>query len=644
MEKYLNYIRLLESAAGSVIAVVGWAIVGLVAAWLSGIWFAMLLKEKTAGDSPNQLSNNWQWLHATSIAVGMASFLCVWTVSLYLPIGLSIGTLLLLFPIAYGMFLLWRHDLQINWSGHGTFILVGVITLFIGVWQYVATGLPIDEDTKVLLFSDLHLDLPIHVNKAALITETGLPQINMRASNTDAYGGLGHIGHSVLIAGFANLLGVSLYTAASVNWIIATMLIGFGVLALLSRQPDLKPLLKLIVVLATLVWGQFSLSSLFDPTYTKSPLVTEIWVASRSYWNISQILSIALTLGGLVVLDHYRELRRRDTVQMLALGGAVGMIALGGLVKPSLVIFFGPALLIWLVLSHARLKEYLLTLIVLQAGVFVYFLPKIMHELPSTPSWSLASDQEQWLGVVSFLWHACLSLAIVLLLVYSRSVINGWNDRRWQVIDLCVIAFGGSVLFALLFRENQFVGFVVLQPNIWWGLSACIVLLVPLISREVTGLLQRGGWMQWLTMISLTIALVQIINGWYVAQEYPVMNQRKHDVILTNTLEAARQLSESDTRFALDPSLEHLDLRPYLARPSLMRTSFGSSDDKRAYANWKRFFKSNRVKPPLDRLDAVVLHRNRERLNLYFDKQGWHSTPLNELYTLWRKSQAGISQ
>jgi len=644
MDKYLNYISLLESASGPVFAMAAWSVVGLFAAWLSGIWFAMLLKERTDGGDPNQLSNDWQLLHAVSITVGMATFLCVWTASLYLPIGLSTGSIMLMFPVMYGMFLLWQTDLQIRWAGHGTFVLVGVITLFIGLWQYVATGLPIDEGTGYLLFSDLHLDLAIHVNKAALITESGLPQINMRASATDGFAGLSHIGHAVLIAGYANLLGISLYGAAAVNWIIATMFIGFGVLALLSRRSGMSTLLKVVVVLATLVWGQFSLSSLLDPAYTKSPLITNIWVASRSYWNVSQVLSIALTLGGLVVLDWYCQQRRQEKMPLLALGGAVGLIALGGLVKPSLVIFFGPALIIWLVLSRARLKEHLVTFVMLQAGVFIFFLPKFMHELPSTPGWNMASDKEQWLGVVSFLWHAGLSLAVGVLLVFSRSIINGWNDRRWRVIDLGVIALGGSVLFALLFRENQFVGFVVLQPNIWWGLSACIVLLVPLVSREVTGLLHRGGWMRWITMLGLAIAFVQIVNGWYVAQEYPVMNPRRHGAILVKTLEAAQQLSEPDTRFALDPSLEHLDLRPYLARPSLMRTSFGSPDDKRAYANWKQFFKSNRVRPPLDRLDAVVLHKNRERVNLYFDKLGWQPTQLNEQYTLWRSAKAGIAR
>ncbi|MFC1797497.1 hypothetical protein ACFL1V_10455, partial [Pseudomonadota bacterium] len=99
----------------------------------------------------------------------------------------------------------------------------------------------------------------------------------------------------------------------------------------------------------------------------------------------------------------------------------------------------------------------------------------------------------------------------------------------------------------------------------------------------------------------------------------------------------ARKLTEPNARFALDLSLEDVDLRPFLSRPSLVRANFGSSDDKRAYSNWQDFLKSGKSSPPLDRLDAVVLHRNRRHANVYFEKLEWESTIINEKYTLWQQ-------
>ena len=107
--------------------------------------------------------------------------------------------------------------------------------------------------------------------------------------------------------------------------------------------------------------------------------------------------------------------------------------------------------------------------------------------------------------------------------------------------------------------------------------------------------------------------------------------------MLAETLAEARELTAPSIRFALDPSLEHLDLRPFLSRPSLMRTSYSSPNDKRAYSHWRSFIKSGRTNPPIDRLDAVVLHKSRTKANNFFAKLGWQASPINERYTLWRR-------
>ena len=70
----------------------------------------------------------------------------------------------------------------------------------------------------------------------------------------------------------------------------------------------------------------------------------------------------------------------------------------------------------------------------------------------------------------------------------------------------------------------------------------------------------------------------------------------------------AQGLPDAQTRFAIDPSMKDMDLRPYLSRPSILGSSFASADDQRAYQAWQSFSVLGRGAPPLDRLDAVVTH------------------------------------
>ena len=640
MEIYFIYIELLAKSPGVIATIIGSTVIGIIATWFSGIWVAALLvKEKFL--LSNQFSNNWQWLHPVIFASGLGSLLTVWTVTLYFHIELSWGALILVFPALLGGVLFWRSNLNINRSGWLAISLISLITFLMGLWQHALTDLPMEEGLEYLVYSDLHQDLTFHVALASIIEGSGLPLINVQPSPTYEFSGLAHTGHITLIAGFSNLLGISKYMASTVVWLISMLLTAWGVLALLTKQANLGIPYKLLIVVATLVWGSSILPDprwLLNPGQAVSHANPGLWIASRSYWNISQALSIGLTLGGLLLLDLYCEFRKKNEIHLFVLGLSVGLIVLGGFTKPSLVIFYGPALIIWLFLSGARALEYLVALIVLAAGFLIYFLPAFLNVIPSMPSWSLASDQQQWLGVAKFLWQASLSLAIVTFVIVSKSISTGWRDRQWQLIDLGVIAFGGSVLFAILFRENQFVGFWVLQPNIWWGLSACIVLLVPLVGREVSGLMQSNGWRRRVVILGLVIAMVQVINGLSVALAYPILTTRKHVKNLAVTLKTAQQLTDVSTRFAIDPSLFRLDLYPYLSRPTLYFYSFASHDSKSAYLAWINFCSTGKGNPPLERLDAVVLHRNREHANLYFSKLGWQSTRLDETYMLWRKT------
>lgn len=641
MDKLADFLNLLGSAVGPVSVLVAYSLAGLVMTWLCGTWLLLLLAPGRPATAISDPRGEWLWLHPVVLAAGWGTLISVSTASLYLTKGMLAGeVLLVLLAVSSGVLLL-RFRPRFDWNGYGTLVLIGLAALVIGIWQHVGTALPVTDGSDYLVFSDLHLDLPIHVALAGVIQDSGLPLVNLWPSDTHAYSAPMHIGHAIAIASYSSAMGISLYEASTVSFVVATVLTAWCALGLFAARVKPQAGYALLVMLSTLAIGQLTLPWLHDPTAPRAPLDTGIWLASRSYWNISQAISIALTIGGLLVLDGYCAVRREGRVQLPVLGVAVGLIAIGGLVKPSLVIFFGPALFFWLVLSGARIAEFMVTVVVLQVAFMTYMLPRFLHVSVGGPGWSVGPEEGQFAEVALFLWHACFGIAVILCGVVIRSVGSGWRTRRWQVLDLGVIALGGSILFALLFREVRFVGFPVLQPNIWWGISGCIVLLVPLASREIPGLLSSGKRLRWLAVLGLGVLAVQTLNGLRVAWVYPFMNLRRHDAVLAETLDRARELTVPGTRFALDPTLEHFDLRPFLSRPSLMLTSYTLPRNRQAYSSWKAFVASGRARPPLERLDAVVLDQQRGNAHRFFAEQGWRAVTINDRYTLWHREGVG---
>jgi hypothetical protein len=111
-------------------------------------------------------------------------------------------------------------------------------------------------------------------------------------------------------------------------------------------------------------------------------------------------------------------------------------------------------------------------------------------------------------------------------------------------------------------------------------------------------LFRRGGWFRWAAVVALVVATVQFLNGLIVAVSYPVINLRTHHAAKAETLDTARRMTAAQTRFAIDPSINDMDLRPYLSRPSILGSSFTSADDQRAYQDWQSFSVLGRGAPP----------------------------------------------
>ena len=106
MEIYASYINLLGSAFGSISAIMGGTLAGLVATWLSGAWIVVLLIPQTSEKRTLGLSNEWLWLHPAIIATGWATLIATSTASFYLTKGLYAGELLLVALTVVGCILI----------------------------------------------------------------------------------------------------------------------------------------------------------------------------------------------------------------------------------------------------------------------------------------------------------------------------------------------------------------------------------------------------------------------------------------------------------------------------------------------------------------------------------------------------------
>ncbi len=642
MELYPTFLEVLRSGAGAVAGLCLWTGLGLLQLLLIGLWLPLSLTRHQDASQPC----DWTGDLPVALAGGIATAASFWTFSLFAAGSLHAGSLALVAISAFGVGLVWRRRRGLRFAGSHpvAWIAASVFAFGMGLWHHAVTELPVMREIPLLYFSDLHLDVPVHVNMAGLVRDGGLPLHSSWGSSEYAYAPLPHTGHAVLIAGTSAILGISLYQAATVLWIEATLLIAWAAFALFAGT-RVPAGVRLVGVVGTLVWGAFAWPEvylLYDPLRGSADGASRLdlmgtWIAARGFWNLPQVLSIALTLAGLLLLERFGTLRRARAPGLPTLAAATALIAVSAWTKPSLVLLFGPAFLIWLAANRARAREWLCVLLIASGGALVYALPALLVRLPPGPGWSVHVDAEQWRQVAGFLLMATPSLLMLAVSPLLRLLGAGWRDREWRTLDLALLAAGGSLLFALLFREDQFVGYRYFQPNLWWGLSACSVLLVPLLGREAVAAIALDGWRRALAGIGLSIALLQIFNGLCLAAAYPLLGLRSLPASRAETLAAARARTEPGTRFAIDPLLQPLELLPYLSRPVLMLTSFTSEEDRAAHLAWRALCLQGRPDETLlERLDAVVTHVGRRGAGAFLESRGWRAESLHADYELWQ--------
>ncbi|HIL80448.1 MAG TPA: hypothetical protein EYG54_04190, partial [Myxococcales bacterium] len=484
MELYETYLELLRGGGAAVLGLTFQTGSGLFALGLIGLWLPLVLMGGSSSAGPDGQTLNggfrrdWVLVLPIATAAGLVTAVTVWTLSLFALGSFSLGNWILYAACLVGAGLAWRgrRELTRNFDNPLVWLCASLLALGLGVWQHAATELLVVQDVPRLVFSDLQRDLAAHVNMAGLVRDGGLPMQSLWGSEDQEFWWLSHTGHIVLIAGFSQWLGVSLYQASSILWITATILIAWAALALFAgtRIPGVA---RVLLVLGTLVWGAFTFPEvhrLYDPLREHIAGGFELdapgyWVAGRGFWNLPQTLSIALTLCGLLLFEAFAAARRsRETGWGLLVIATVFLIG-GGWSKPSLIIFYGPALILWLALNRAGMREYSCVLLPLAGGTFVYAIPALFFTLPEAPLWHLAFNGEQWTTVFGFAQMASPSLVILSAGALLRMLEQSGRPEDFRVLDLALLAGGGSLLFALFFSEDQFVGFKVFQPNIWWG-------------------------------------------------------------------------------------------------------------------------------------------------------------------------------
>jgi len=651
MERYDIYLGLLQSAGSALLGPIFGSVSGLVVLTLIGLWLPVSLAHSApegAGEEDAGPSRAlWSQLLPMSLAGGAATAVTAWTLSLYISGSFVPGNVILVLACLAGIGMSWRQRVQFSTvlEYPGLWLLASFVALLLGFWHHAASELPIFDDVSRLVFSDLHRDLGAHVQMAGLVRDGGLPMHSFWGALDHDYWALSHTGHLVLMAGFSQLMGVSLYESATLLWIDAIVLIAWVVLGLMAKS-SLGVSLRFALVLATLVWGGFAFPEwhrVYDPLRESAGGGFELdapglWVSGRSFWNLPQALSVSLSLAGILVLEKFGGARQRGWGGYWVLAASCFLWVAAGWTKPSLVIFIGPALMIWLALNRARASELGCALAVLTAGFLVYAFPALVYALPEPPSWTLAFDAEQARVVLGYLLMAGPGLVILGFGPLFRLVQEKGRGSEFRVLDLAILAAGGSLLFALFFREDQFVGFRVFQPNIWWGISACAVLLVPLLGRSALIDLRQSGWRRLAAGAGLAVASIHTFYGLCLAVAYPTLNLRAHSLSDATALVDARSRTTPGTRFAVDPMLQNYDLLGYLARPAIMPMATGSGLERSLPLSWQNFAEGRGPLPELfsQRLDAVILHRDRRTAAAALRAKNWQAADVGGDFVLWR--------
>ncbi|MCA9077938.1 MAG: hypothetical protein KDA93_23115 [Planctomycetaceae bacterium] len=613
-------------------------------AWLPCVWTSLAVRRDE--DATNLDHFSTVRLLALFLAGGLTSLLVTGTASAFLfhdlLLGIIVSAVIGVASVVRLMLHLDRGQLRLS-IGRRVLVIVTLLPFLLGVWLHEISEVRFNTVYgQGVAFGSLNDDNSFHVYLASMIEQHGLPLRDLYGSPHQDYAPLVHTGHGVLIASIARITGINLYQSAAALWTVGLVLLAWTGCDVMSRVTT-SPSYIFLGALSPLVLGPINLPSIV-PFWRPGEALDQVpLVAARMYWNLPQTLSTALVGVSLVCFGEYLRNASNGRNSQKQLMITTLLIVASGWVKPSLFIFFAPAMLITLLIHRRGVTDLVIVTLTLGTGVLVYLLPHWLVTLPEAPVWSLTHSLVQTIEVGKFVALGCgtaLLLAMKPLWILLRSIgarVTA-DELSSSNLALPLVAMGGSLMFALLFREDRFIGHVAFQPNIWWGPSGCVVLLIPWLMRFANDRLRDGNSHSWLAIIGIALLSLQTINGIVFAFACPAINTRVYPQPFVEALERARDATATYTTFLIDPGIANIDLANLLHRPALYTTSYMSEPDRQMLDAWNSLFV-----PPFDEskedtwrhYDAAIVSNTARVARESLSQREWKMSPLTPLFELW---------
>jgi hypothetical protein len=488
---------------------------------------------------------------------------------------------------------------------------------------------------QVLYSGYIQGDLYFHTHMAALLTEQGAPLVDYTGHPATPLSPPTHIGFSTLLAGVAGLGQIAVLQAPRVLIPLAYALIVLSGLGLVA-QPGRSRRLVFVAAASGLLWGGLSIPidialgnirGLWAPyCYSAVPFNQ---ASGSLFHNGTQVYSVALTGVALLAL---RQWLASDSLRWLGL--ASGIAGATFLVKPSLTILTGPALLVLLLLRRARPRAWVTSVLTFASCSGAYLLPALYPDPAAEKfSWAVGLPNAPW-GTIALRYGVLVGAACLFVGVRCRSLQRALRDRSVaQIEDLVAVAILGGVVFSLFFHE---VGRQ--QYNEFWGLLAILALAAPLVTVCLLEGARRPAADSAVARRRFAAVLVGLhgLSGALCLVSYPLLDAQRVPVAEVAATEAFRAETAPGTRFLLDPSFPPA-LLPVLARPTFV-ASWGQIDSHRDTAKWKAIVLQRRdPRSMLAPRDAIIVGPRTEWMVSWLRLPEWQLriAPPEQPWQLW---------
>lgn len=571
------------------------------------------------------------------VGVGIGVNILLWAGALFAAHSAIFGTMAAGVVALAGIVGAVRHRRRwgIAW-GPASWVAAVLLAAGFGLWQHALLEFPLRvQRVPHYIYNDFWTDLPIHVHVATLIGEGGLPLRCVFGTPDPArpFEPPSHVGYAVWMEGVSSITGVGPYHAAAVVWILCRILTAWSAWELLAdriRSPWLRVLASLVpLVLGGVGWPPWSVS-----TDLEKVAAAGSQVAGAMSWNLPQAASVALAFVSMVFYDQYCRRGRTPDLFLTAF-----LQVVSGLCKPSLFIVLAPALLIRLALQRTSWRTTAVVVAILLSGFGIYHLPLLYPVFSLSRGWSLHPSAEQTRDVLMFFLWKCGGIFLLSLPFLGGLFRDLGRPAERRPVDLLLIAMGGSLLFPLLFREEDLVP-LGMQPNLFWGAMGCLSLLWPFVATLPPGPVPPVTL--WGRRIAWLVVAVQILNGGLFALRYPILETRQFPTRAVGLLHAVRRETAPSDRVLLDPIVSDSSRASYIGRPVVMAYELNWSQ-RTLVEDWRRLCGGETPSNPIDwnRFEAVVTAPERERVHDLLRSLNWTPRELPLGFTLWRKPVSG---